>query len=327
MLRSFIKFLRDIWHYVLMKRRYPHTIFDISVDWRVSGNLILRGSFCIGANSVVVVKEGGILHIGSNVWLGRDCEIAAIGEITIGDLTSLQHRTQLHGDVNIGAGCLGAANLYISSHVHEFQWAPALPIRIQDTHRQHYGVGIGSRPVVIEDDCWLGINVVISPGVTVGRGCIVGANSVVTSDLPPYAIAAGSPAKIIRQRLAFEPKQSIRATIDDDAPYFYSGFIQLGVMEAEAFELKRSRGGFLAKNKFSIVLAIREGDSIQLEIDSYENCMLTHAGISQHVSVGSSVIVFNALPELRGVLKFNHDAEERALFVIKSCALVTKSST
>jgi acetyltransferase-like isoleucine patch superfamily enzyme len=50
--------------------------------------------------------------------------------------------------------------------------------------------------VVIEDGAWIGNNVCILPGVTIGRGSIVGANSVVNSDIPPYTIAAGAPAKV-----------------------------------------------------------------------------------------------------------------------------------
>lgn len=53
-------------------------------------------------------------------------------------------------------------------------------------------------PIRIEDDCWIGGNVTILPGVTIGRGCTVGAGSVVTKSLPPYSVALGSPAKIVK---------------------------------------------------------------------------------------------------------------------------------
>ena len=55
------------------------------------------------------------------------------------------------------------------------------------------------RPIVIEDKVWLGINVTVLPGVRIGYGSIVGANSVVTKDVPPMTIVAGSPAKIIKK--------------------------------------------------------------------------------------------------------------------------------
>jgi acetyltransferase-like isoleucine patch superfamily enzyme len=63
-------------------------------------------------------------------------------------------------------------------------------------------------PVVIEDGCWLGANVTILKGVTLGRGCVVVAGAVVTKNFPQYSIIGGVPAKLIRMR--FTPEQ-IRA--------------------------------------------------------------------------------------------------------------------
>ena len=55
-----------------------------------------------------------------------------------------------------------------------------------------------AKPVVIGDDCWFGANVVVCPGVTIGEGCVIGAGSVVTRDIPARSFAAGSPARVIR---------------------------------------------------------------------------------------------------------------------------------
>lgn len=57
---------------------------------------------------------------------------------------------------------------------------------------------IEEEPVIIEDDAWIGANVIILPGVTIGRMSIIGAGAVVTRDIPPFSIAAGIPAKVIR---------------------------------------------------------------------------------------------------------------------------------
>ena len=54
--------------------------------------------------------------------------------------------------------------------------------------------------ITIGEDCWIGINAVISPGVTIGKGAVIGANSVVTNDIPEYSIAVGAPAKVIGNR-------------------------------------------------------------------------------------------------------------------------------
>ena len=62
--------------------------------------------------------------------------------------------------------------------------------------------GVTRQFVVIEDDCWIASHSVILAGVTVGRGSIVAAGSVVTTDVPPYSIVAGVPARVIRPRQA-----------------------------------------------------------------------------------------------------------------------------
>lgn len=58
--------------------------------------------------------------------------------------------------------------------------------------------------IKIEDDCWIGGNVIILPGVTIGRGCTVGAGAVVTKSLAPYSVALGAPAKVVKTILSVE---------------------------------------------------------------------------------------------------------------------------
>lgn len=57
---------------------------------------------------------------------------------------------------------------------------------------------VNSAPIVIKDDAWIGMNVIVLKGVTVGRGAIIGAGSVVTKDVPDWAVVAGNPAKIVK---------------------------------------------------------------------------------------------------------------------------------
>ena len=56
-----------------------------------------------------------------------------------------------------------------------------------------------ARPVTIGDDCWIGGNVTIMPGVNIGKGCTIGAGSVVTKDIPEFSVAIGSPAKVVKK--------------------------------------------------------------------------------------------------------------------------------
>lgn len=68
------------------------------------------------------------------------------------------------------------------------------------------------KPAIIENDVWIGANVVIMQGVTIGNGAVIGANAVVTKDIPPYGIAVGSPAKVIRYRFDKESIEKISTT-------------------------------------------------------------------------------------------------------------------
>lgn len=80
--------------------------------------------------------------------------------------------------------------------------APYTVILDSDFHdlKDHFSMG-PSRPVIIEDDVWLATRSTILKGVTIGRGAVVAAGAVVTKDVPPYCIAAGVPARVIRKLL------------------------------------------------------------------------------------------------------------------------------
>ncbi|MFP6665099.1 MAG: acyltransferase [Deltaproteobacteria bacterium] len=95
------------------------------------------------------------------------------------------------GGLTMGDNVLVGPNVVIVSSQHRWDGDPSLPI-IQQGHR--------SAAVVIGDDCWIGANSVVTPGVTLGRGTVVGAGSVVTSSTEEYAIVAGAPARVIGSR-------------------------------------------------------------------------------------------------------------------------------
>jgi acetyltransferase-like isoleucine patch superfamily enzyme len=140
------------------------------------------------------------VSIGNSVVIGRDCWF-----ITHRDDKSPEGIKLILGDnVSIGMGCsisaairvelqdhvLVARNVYISDHAHAFEDIN-IPIANQGITQL--------KPVVIGAGTWLGQNVCVLPGVTIGKHCVIGANSVVNSSLPDYCVAAGTPARIIRQ--------------------------------------------------------------------------------------------------------------------------------
>lgn len=118
--------------------------------------------------------------IGNNVSFNYNCHIGAINRISIGD------------NVLVGS------NVLITDHGH----GSSEDIDIPPSKRPLYSKG----PIVIEENVWIGECVAILPGVTVGRNSIIGANAVVTKDIPPYSIVGGNPAKVIKNMIDQHPK-------------------------------------------------------------------------------------------------------------------------
>jgi acetyltransferase-like isoleucine patch superfamily enzyme len=69
---------------------------------------------------------------------------------------------------------------------------------LDPSHRREYPLDGATAPIVIEDDVFIGMQTIILKGVILGAGCVIGAGSVVTQDIPPGAVAAGNPARIVR---------------------------------------------------------------------------------------------------------------------------------
>lgn len=97
----------------------------------------------------------------------------------------------LVGTVKIGCDVMIGEGLVAISKNHEFA-NTEIPMRLQGFQKD--------RPIIIEDDVWIGTRVTILPGVRIGKGSVIGAGSVVTKNVPPYAIFGGNPARLIRHR-------------------------------------------------------------------------------------------------------------------------------
>lgn len=268
------------------------------------GNLDCTKSVILGRRTHLSVPRKGHLILRRGVWLGDDCEIGVTGVVSIGAHTSLQNRSIVLGDVTIGAGCACGANLYISSSWHHFEDTPEYPIRWQDVRASSAAASERrSRAVVVGDDCWIGINVVIAPGVNIGRGCVIGANSVVTRDLPPYSVAAGAPAKVLRKRLNFSPPSSLKANRIEHIPYFYTGFVQWGE-DVAGLEQVLDKGGWPTEKMFGIAIKVEKGVGVKLSVRAMGKGALRHGSQMLNVALGESVLCFAAEPEDDGLLAF-----------------------
>jgi len=213
------------------------------------------GKNCAIAKNVVFVIHGS-MKIGSNVVILQGSEFNA-DIIQIGNDTSLQRYSKIFGTVKIGSYNILGPNLFISSTTHQFALSPILNLRDQD--EMQIRDKIEGKKVVIGEDCWLGINVVVMPGITIGKGCVVGANSVVTKDVAPYNVVAGIPAKVISKRLNFTPPKEIKPC-DEHVPYFYEGF------KTRVFE-RNEEFIHLSAPDFSICLNTHDSAELILQID------------------------------------------------------------
>lgn len=99
------------------------------------------------------------------------------------------------GEVIIGDDCSFGPNVTIVTPIHPMLPGERRAILNKDGEPKHMCY---ARPVHIGNDCWLGANVVVCPGVTIGDNCVIGAGSVVTRDVPPNSFAAGNPCRVIR---------------------------------------------------------------------------------------------------------------------------------
>lgn len=136
-------------------------------------NVHVGANVYVGHQTILKGYFKNTLRIGDGTWIGQQCFLHSAGGITIGE------------NVGIGPG----VKILTSSHDADASVeAPILhaPLTFAE--------------VVIEDDADLGIGAIVLPGVRIGRGAQVGAGAIVTRDVPPFAVVAGNPAKVLYLR-------------------------------------------------------------------------------------------------------------------------------
>jgi acetyltransferase-like isoleucine patch superfamily enzyme len=266
--------------------------------------LVVDGALRIGRHATVSrgcrlsVPAGGSLELGEHAWLNNDVQIEVLERVVIGAHTTVQRFCTLIGDLEIGRGCVFAPNVFVSSGCHYFDVWPTLPIHLQDLRVDADAVlrSRHSRTVRIGDDCWLGINVVVQPGVTVGRGAVIGANSVVVHDVLPYQVVAGAPARTLRSRFDFAPPRQLDGQCESQRPYFYSGFEYGDALPP------------VADGDFVLALAVQQSDRVRL--------VLRGVGIAPvEVVHGAArcVVPVNETLEFQFSLQSGHDIDRLAV--------------
>lgn len=147
-----------------------------------------REAIRIGAHShllgeLLIFAHGGEIRIGSHCFVGEQSRIWSAGKISLGDRVLISH----------GVNIFDSLTHPISASKRHKQFVEIV------THGHPRQINLDEQPVMIGDDVWIGCLSIVLRGVTIGKGAIIGAGSVVTKDVPPWTIVAGNPAKIIRE--------------------------------------------------------------------------------------------------------------------------------
>ncbi len=160
------------------------------------------------------------IRLGKNVYLDSGVYLNALpGGITIGAGTSLMHGAIFHvfnyrglpqSGIHVGKNCFfgeytcirGQGGVHIGDGVYTGTQVQIAAVNhvYSDPDKYIKDQGITAEGITIEDDVWLASNVVVVDGVTIGKGCVVGAGAVVNKSLPPYSVAVGVPAKVVKDR-------------------------------------------------------------------------------------------------------------------------------
>jgi acetyltransferase-like isoleucine patch superfamily enzyme len=184
------------WRAWWRKRRWYERNHRLLRRWRINRHAADGGFFIRFPveGEVLEALDSGRLEVGEGTLLEPGCwlTLGPEGRIRIGRGCFLNKNTMLAAGelVEIGDHVMFANNCFVGDADHRYD-DPDQPVTWQGF--------VNRGPVRIGDNCWFGVGCVVTGGVQIGERCVVGANSVVTQDLPPGVIAAGAPAKVLRE--------------------------------------------------------------------------------------------------------------------------------
>ena len=181
-IRKALSLVRNMWEYLLSRIRRSYSLLSnsgvsLAKDLRIDEGVIISctdlGVMSIGKNTKIsnlseIICRGGKISIGENVYIGKASILVSRDSIEIGD------------DAQIAEYCV------IRDQDHSMY---ARPIRSS---------GFKKSSIKIGKDCWLGAKVTVLRGSVIGEGAVIGAHSLVRGEIPPYTLAVGCPAKVIK---------------------------------------------------------------------------------------------------------------------------------
>ncbi len=186
----------------LLRKKFYSKLFKKTGKGLIIGrNVVIRnpenieiGDFVTIDDNCVIDGRGGKVILEDKVLINRNCLVLAkTGGIKLGARSSIGSNSVIvsMSGVELGEAVLTAGNCYISAGLYDFE---NLEIPVMD--QQAYSKG----PIIIGKNSWLGTGVTILDGVNIGEGAVIGASSMVNKDVPEFAIAVGTPAKVVKFR-------------------------------------------------------------------------------------------------------------------------------
>lgn len=199
-------YIRGMYERLFFKKSSGWVLVGKGASIRYARHLSVGRDFIVEDNAEVNCMTYRGIIAGDRVTIGKNAIIrptniygSAIGEgLKIGNNSSIGPYSYIgcSGYIEIGDNVMMSPRVSIYAENHLFDH-PDLTIKEQGVKREF---------VKIEDDCWIAANTVILAGVTIGRGSVIAAGSVVTKDIPPYSVVGGVPAKVIKNRKEGTPQ-------------------------------------------------------------------------------------------------------------------------
>jgi maltose O-acetyltransferase len=160
------------------------------VFYKVFAAWLPTGQRCKPAKAIRYCFAKHVCTLGKDVNIERNAFFTP--EVTVGDRSGIGVNCEVYGPVTIGENVMMGPEVVIYTSGHDFS-RTNIPMMDQGS--------TPAEPVRIGSDCWIGRRAMIMPGVQIGDGCVIGAGAVVTKDIPPYSVAAGVPARVLRSRI------------------------------------------------------------------------------------------------------------------------------
>jgi acetyltransferase-like isoleucine patch superfamily enzyme len=143
---------------------------------------IVIGDNCDIRGELITFGHGGEIVIGNSSFVGERTKIWSAKKISIGDRVLISHNVNIHDN--------NAHPLDSNLRSEDFKHISTIGLQ--------KNIDLGEKEIIIEDDVWIGFNSTIMKGVKIGKGAIIGANTIITKDVPDFAVCVGNPMQIVK---------------------------------------------------------------------------------------------------------------------------------